>query len=193
MTQVSRVNKSKAASSSTLQTEPAAPIRIFLIGMMGSGKSFWAEKLKKKLKVPAYDLDNMVEIMQEKTIAEMFAEEGEEYFRKEEAKMLRLFKEKKNFILSCGGGTACFNDNMAWMNKNGVTVFLNEPIDVLVERLQKEKEHRPLIKDLNDGELKDFLVRKLGERAAYYKQATYTLDGTKLTEASFVKILKEHA
>jgi shikimate kinase len=81
--------------------------KIFLLGMMGAGKTFWAEKLKKKLKIPAYDLDSLVEMMEEKTIAEMFAEDGEDFFRKAEAKMLRMFKEKKSFILSTGGGTPC--------------------------------------------------------------------------------------
>src|SRR3954452_23429633 len=75
--------------------------KIFLIGMMGAGKTFWAEKLKKRLKVPAYDLDALIEMMEEKSIQEIFAEDGEEHFRKAEAKMLRLFSEKKQFIVSC--------------------------------------------------------------------------------------------
>src|SRR3954471_4328144 len=132
-------------------------IKIFLIGMMGSGKSFWAEKLKKKIKVPAYDLDGLVEMMEEKSIQEIFTEDGEDYFRKAEAKMLRLFAEKKQFVVSCGGGTPCFSDNMKWMNKNGITIWIDEPIDTLTERLLQEKSHRPLIAHLADAELQDFL------------------------------------
>src|ERR1044072_5185953 len=124
--------------------------------LMGSGKTWWAEKLKKKFKLPAYDLDYLVEVMEERTIAEIFAEDGEEYFRKEEAKMLRLFKEKKKFILSCGGGTPCFNENMSWMNKTGITIWIDEPVEILVQRLQAEKAHRPLIKDLSDEQLGTF-------------------------------------
>src|SRR3954454_1788630 len=110
--------------------EASAETKVFLVGMMGSGKSYWAQKLKKKLKVPAYDLDALIEMMEEKTVGEIFEEDGEEYFRKAEAKMLRLFSEKKQFILSCGGGTACYNDNMEWMNKQGITIWLNEPVEI---------------------------------------------------------------
>lgn len=164
--------------------------RIFLIGMMGSGKTYWAEKLKKKFKVPAYDLDSLVEMMEEKSISEMFIEDGEEHFRKAEAKMLRMFKEKKQFILSCGGGTPCFNDNMNWMNKNGITVWIDESLDVLVSRLIPEKEHRPLIKDLDDNQLEKFLSEKLKEREPYYSQATHRFTGKDLDEKSFSKIIQ---
>jgi shikimate kinase len=167
--------------------------KLFLIGMMGSGKTYWAEKLKKKLKIPAYDLDALVEMMEEKTVAEIFEEDGEEYFRKAEAKMLRLFAEKKQFILSCGGGTACYNDNMKWMNIHGITIWLDETAETLAERLSKEKSHRPLIKHLDDNALKDFLNKKLKEREVFYSQATYRLSEENLNEKAFSKILKEYA
>jgi shikimate kinase len=183
------------SSSSTAQPHinTSTHIRVFLIGMMGTGKTYWAEKLKKKLKVPAYDLDNLVETMNEKTIAEIFEEDGEDWFRKEEAKMLRLFKEKKHFILSCGGGTPCFNDNMQWMNKHGITIWIDEPINVLTERLIGEKEHRPLIKKLVKGELAPFLANKLEERRPFYLQSTYRLNGENISEKSLINIIKEHA
>ena len=180
-------------TSNNAPGDHTAQYKIFLIGMMGSGKSFWAEKLKKKLKVPAYDLDALVEMMEEKSIQEIFSEDGEEYFRKAEAKMLRLFGEKKQFVVSCGGGTPCFNDNMKWMNKNGITIWIDEPIEILYERLLQEKSHRPLIAHLGDGELQHFLQNKLQERAGDYEQSTYRLSGEKLNETTFAKILKEHA
>ena len=167
--------------------------KLFLIGMMGSGKTYWAEKLKKQLKVPAYDLDALVEMMEEKTVAEIFEEDGEEYFRKAEAKMLRLFVEKKQFILSCGGGTACYHDNMKWMNNNGITIWLDQPVETLAERLLNEKSHRPLIKNLDDLALKEFLGKKLEEREPFYNQAAYRLKEEFLTEKAFTKILKEYA
>lgn len=165
--------------------------KIFLVGMMGSGKSHWAKKLSKKLHCGGYDLDNVVEINEEKTIAEMFAEDGEDYFRKAEAKVLRWFAQKKIFVLATGGGTPCFNDNMAWMNKHGITVWLDEPIETLVQRLQPEKAHRPLIKDLNDDKLADFLTAKRAEREPYYSQAAYHLTGN-ITDKSFANILTAH-
>jgi len=185
--------KPRKTVSTGLQDGTASKTKIFLIGMMGSGKSYGAEKLNKKLKLPAYDLDSLVEMMEEKTIAEIFAEDGEESFRKAEAKMLRLFAEKKQFILSCGGGTPCYKDNINWMNKQGITVWIDEPIETLAQRLSKEKAHRPLIKDLSDDELSNFLENKLQERAEFYNQSTYRLTADKLTESTFTKIIKEHA
>ncbi len=167
----------------------AEGLRIFLIGMMGSGKSYWTKKLSKKLKCGGYDLDHLVETFEEKTISEIFTEDGEEYFRKAEAKILRWFGEKKTFVLSTGGGTPCFYDNMAWMNKYGVTVWLDEPINTLAERLKPEKDHRPLIKNLDDDQLLDFLKTKRNERSAFYGQARYHLEGN-ITDNSFAKILQ---
>ncbi len=165
---------------------------IFLIGLMGSGKSHWGKKLAKKLQTGAYDLDYLVETNEEKTISEIFAEDGEEYFRKSEAKVLRWFAQKKVFVLATGGGTPCFHDNMAWMNKHGLTIWLDEPVDVLVHRLGPEKSHRPLIKDLHGSQLNDFLTAKREERMPFYSQAQFRLEGN-IIDASFTKILQQNA
>ncbi|MEJ7683162.1 MAG: shikimate kinase [Segetibacter sp.] len=100
---------------------------------------------------------------------------------------------KKAFILSCGGGTACYHDNMKWMNKQGITIWLDEPVETLAERLSKEKFQRPLIKSLNNIALKDFLTKKLKEREVFYNQAAYRLGQEDLNENAFLKILKENA
>ena len=167
-------------------------MKIFLLGMMGTGKTFWTKKLSKKLKSGSYDLDFLIESHEERTIAEIFAEEGEDYFRKTEAKILRWFGEKKIFVLAVGGGTPCFHENMDWMNKQGITIWIDEPIDTLVERLKPEKDHRPLIKDLSDEQLGIFLTNKLTERAAFYGQAKYHLQGNAISDAGFAKIIKEN-
>ena len=132
-------------------------------------------------------------MMEEKSVAEIFSEDGEDYFRKAEARMLRLFAEKKQFILSCGGGTACYNDNMKWMNKQGITIWIDEAIPTLTERLLKEKDQRPLIKNLDDAGISLFLQNKLNEREAFYSQAMYRLNGDQLNEGAFLKILQVHA
>lgn len=168
-------------------------MKIFLIGMMGTGKTYWCKKLAKKLKVGGYDLDFLIESHEEKTIAEIFADEGEAYFRRAETKILHWFKEKKSFVLATGGGTPCFHENMQWMNEQGITVWIDEPVEVLVARLQPEKEHRPLIKNLSDAELKQFLTDKLVQRFPFYHQATYHLQGNAISDAGFAKILKQHA
>lgn len=182
--------KTNAATSPPLGAEELP--RIFLIGLMGSGKSYWGKKLGKKLKTGAYDLDYLVETNEEKTISEIFAEDGEEYFRKSEAKILRWFAQKKAYVLSTGGGTPCFHDNMAWMNKQGLTIWLDEPVEVLVERLSTETNHRPLIKNLSGSQLHEFLTAKRTERLPFYSQAQYHLKGN-ITDSSFTKILQQHA
>ena len=168
-------------------------MKIFLIGMMGSGKSFWTKKLSKKIKSGGYDLDFLIESHEEKTIAEIFAEDSEDYFRRSEAKILRWFGEKKTFVLATGGGTPCFHDNMDWMNKNGITIWIDESIDQLIERLKPEKAHRPLIQKLSDEELHSFLTAKLVERFPFYQRATYRLQGKDISDAGFAKIIKENA
>lgn len=161
--------------------------------MMGTGKTYWCKKLAKKLKVGGYDLDFLIESHEERTIAEIFAEEGEAYFRRAESRILHWFKEKKSFVLATGGGTPCFHENMQWMNEQGITIWIDEPVEVLVARLQPEKEHRPLIKNLSDAELKQFLTDKLVQRYPFYHQATYHLQGNAISDAGFAKILKQHA
>jgi shikimate kinase len=167
--------------------------KIFLVGMMGSGKSFWTKYLSKKLKIGGYDLDYLIETNEEKTIAEIFEEDGEEYFRKQESKILKWFKEKKSFVLGTGGGTPCYHDNMEWMNKNGVTIFIDPPIKQLVERLIPEKSHRPLICNLSDDALVQFLTQKRLERLSQYEQSKIKLSGDDISEQHFLKIIKDYA
>ncbi|MBX9733572.1 MAG: shikimate kinase [Chitinophagaceae bacterium] len=168
-------------------------MKIFLLGMMGSGKSHWKQQLAKLLKTGGYDLDTLVEFHEEKTIAEIFEQDGEAYFRKKEAELLRWFKEKKHFVVATGGGTPCFHDNMQYMNQEGVTIWLNEPIDVLVKRLLPEKEHRPLIKNISDEALGDFLQQKLAERQLWYSLALETISGEDINLKTFKKIIAKHA
>ncbi|SJZ53769.1 shikimate kinase [Sediminibacterium ginsengisoli] len=168
-------------------------MKIFLIGLMGSGKSHWAKKLSKKLKTGGYDLDFVITSHEERSIAEIFAEEGEANFRKTESKLLRWFAEKKSFVLATGGGTPCFNDNMDWMNTQGITIWLDEPVQILAQRLLPEKAHRPLIAGLPDEALQGFLREKLEERRAFYSKATYHLKEGDINDRTFAKIIKEHA
>lgn len=167
--------------------------KIFLVGMMGSGKSHWTKKIAKWIKSGGYDLDDLIEMNEEKTIAEIFTEEGEEQFRKIEAKILRWFKEKKKYILATGGGTPCFQDNMAWMKKEGIVIWLDESEDILVKRLVEEKAHRPLIADLSEQDLTKFIKDKLVERHAFYSQANYRLSSDQITDTALKQIIQQHA
>ena len=167
--------------------------RIFLIGMMGAGKSHWLKQLAKWNKSTGYDLDTIIEMNEEKTIAEIFSEEGEVYFRKAEAKVLRWFKEKKKYVVATGGGTACFQENIDFMKKEGVVIWLDEPVETLVKRLSGEKAHRPLIADLSEQEIAAFLEQKLVERHPFYKQAHYRLSAEQINESGLKKLIQKHA
>jgi shikimate kinase len=163
----------QVASSLNDKVSSSGKRGIFLVGMMGSGKSYWSKQLAATLHLQAFDLDEEIERHEKKFIAQIFAEKGEIYFRKTEAEMLRRFAEKEYFVLATGGGAPCFHHNMQWMNEQGLTIWLNEPVNVLFERLSVEKNHRPLIQNVSDGELKQFLTTKLAERKPFYEQATF--------------------
>jgi shikimate kinase len=167
--------------------------RIFLIGMMGSGKSHWLKQMAKWNKSVGYDLDALIEMNEEKTITEIFNEDGEAYFRKVESKILRWFKEKKKYIVATGGGTACAQENMDWMKKEGIVIWLDESVEVLVKRLSTEKAHRPLISHLSENELAAFLEQKLVERHPFYKQADYRLTSDQINESGLKKLIQKHA
>jgi len=167
--------------------------RIFLIGMMGSGKSYWSKQMAKWNKSVGYDLDALIEMKEEKTITEIFDEDGEAYFRKAETTILKWFKEKKKYVVATGGGTACFQENMDFMKKEGVVIWLDESVEVLVKRLSNEKADRPLIAHLTDIDLKAFLEQKLVERHPFYKQAHYRLTSDLINELGLKKLIKNHA
>jgi shikimate kinase len=152
-------------------------MRIFLIGFMGSGKTHWGKQLAQQLDMPFYDLDDVISTKEKKSVSQIFAESGEEAFRVKEREALEsLIDENKKMVLSCGGGTPCFFNNIEKMKKYGVVVWLNTHVEVLVMRLKNEKASRPLIKNVPDGEMRSYIVRKLNERRIYYEQADVIID-----------------
>jgi shikimate kinase len=160
-------------------------MKIYLIGFMGSGKTHWGRRLGTKLNLPFYDLDTVISEQENKTVAEIFAAQGEEYFRYQEKETLeRISADQESFILSCGGGTPCFFNNIEFMKKNGKVVWLNTSIDMLTERLQKERMTRPLISEVDEDNLRRYIIRKLSERRMYYQQADVTVgeENTNLDE-----------
>lgn len=148
---------------------------IFLIGYMGCGKSTKAKQLAHKLNCPVIDLDAEIVIKTGRTIAEYFEEFGENGFREYESEMLKTFNYPKNCVVATGGGLPCFFDNMEWMNKKGETVYLELEPAALVSRLHN-RQKRPLIKDLNDEQLLEFITLKLEERNPFYRKAKLTVN-----------------
>jgi len=152
---------------------------------MGSGKTHWGKQLSAKLGIPFYDLDSVIVESEKATITQIFEKKGEEYFRYQEKETLEeIVEREESFILSCGGGTPCFFNNIEFMKKHGKVIWLNTSVDMLKERLFRERMSRPLISDVDDAELRRYIIKKLSERRMYYQQADVTVpeENTNLEE-----------
>ncbi|MGY5356027.1 shikimate kinase [Wenyingzhuangia sp. IMCC45467] len=147
-------------------------MKLVLLGYMGCGKSAISNALSKSLNLKRIDLDDYIEARENKSIANIFADKGEIYFRKLETSCLQeLLDNKEEFILSLGGGTPCFGNNMEIINQKSTSVYLSANIPTLVERLLPEKTKRPLIARISDDELAEFIGKHLFERRHFYLQA----------------------
>ena len=163
-------------------------IRIILIGYMGAGKTTVGKALAKELGVPFYDLDWYIESRMRKTVAQIFAEKGEEGFRKIEHSMLHEIAEFEDVIVSCGGGTPCFFDNIDYMNQQGPVVYLKAEPEVLYKHLVMSKNDRPLLRGKSSEGLITFIREQLEKREPFYSKAQYTLDVSLLDNYEKIKI-----
>lgn len=157
-------------------------IRIFLIGYMGAGKTTLGKAFSREEGLTFVDLDWYIEERFHKTIAQIFAERGEEGFRELERRMLHEVSEFENVVIATGGGTPCHFDNMEYMNACGETVFLEVDVDVLFRRLKVAKQQRPLLAQKTDEELKEFIVSALAGRKPYYSKAKHIFRADELED-----------
>ncbi len=156
---------------------------------MGSGKSTVGRKLSSATGLDFIDLDNYIQIREGRTINEIFNKEGEDYFRQIEHRLLKEIIEKDDFILSCGGGTPCFLDNMSLMKKNGITIYLRMSVGALHSRLLNSPDIRPLVKKLTGNKLRNYIAITLKERNKYYNMAHHTVEAINLEIPSVVKLI----
>ncbi|WP_299180678.1 shikimate kinase [uncultured Chryseobacterium sp.] len=150
---------------------------ISLVGYMGSGKSHISKILSEKLNFKLIDLDKEISKRNKMTIPEIFEKRGEIYFRKLERETLEeLLATQENTVLSLGGGTPVYYNNMEIINHNSKSVFLRASIGTLSERLSKQKEKRPLIANISDENLPEFIAKHLFERNEFYSKAQFSIN-----------------
>lgn len=155
---------------------------------MGCGKTYWAKRLSRTFGIPAFDLDHEIVRIEGKTIATIFTEKGESYFRLKENEVLKSFADRSEFILSTGGGAPCFHNNIDWMNTYGASIWIDASPATIAERVKKEKASRPLIANVPDEALEDFFIQMREKRKPFYSKANHHLTGN-FGEADFLKIL----
>lgn len=155
---------------------------IFLIGYMGSGKSTLGKALGERSGLRFIDLDEYIESRAGASIADIFADRGEVFFRELEREALSEVASFDNVIVACGGGTPCRPGAMELMNRQGLTVFLNASFPRLLVRLKEGRSARPLISNLNDSELERFIEDSIKGRMPYYSQAAMTFDSDRLED-----------
>lgn len=158
---------------------------------MGSGKTTLGKALSKATGMMFYDLDWYIESRMRKTVAQLFAERGEDDFRRIEYNMLHEVAEFENVIISCGGGTPCFFDNIDYLNRQGDVVYLKATPDVLYRHLQMARVERPLLKDKTPEELVDYISGHLKAREPFYSKARFTLDVSLLDNYSKINVSVE--
>lgn len=150
--------------------------RIIIIGYMGSGKTTVGHALSQELGLPFYDLDWYIETRMHRTVKQIFDEKGEEGFRKIEHNLLHEVAEFEDVIISCGGGTPCFFDNIDYINRQGETVYLKCTTDVLYKHLKMGKTVRPLLLNKTPDEVKTFIEAQLKQREPFYAKAKHIVD-----------------
>jgi len=149
---------------------------------MGSGKTTLGRKLANKLGYAFFDLDELIEEQEKLSISEIFSKQGENYFRTVEQKILNdKLVTNQPLVLSVGGGTPCFFDNMEFINKQATSIYLKYNAGMLYSRLSSAKAKRPLLTEKSDEELKDFIKKTLSEREGFYNQSKIVVESNNIT------------
>jgi shikimate kinase len=157
-------------------------MKIFLVGMPGSGKTTLGRQLAKAIQVPFIDLDKEIEKSEQKLIPEIFKEHGEAHFREVESRMLRQHaSSNEKFVLATGGGAPCFHDGIKVINQNGVSVFLNIPVHEILRRIGLQ-EGRPLLGSPDLVEREQRLNDLFDARLQFYQQAHISIENPTVSD-----------
>ncbi|MDD5781385.1 MAG: shikimate kinase [Muribaculaceae bacterium] len=155
---------------------------IFLIGYMGSGKSTLGFTLSRLTGLDFIDIDTFIENRYHKSISQLFADHGEQWFRNVERNVLHELGEFENVIIACGGGTPCHLGNMDFMLAHGNVVWLDASVDSIFLRLAipSARRKRPLIANMDDAQLRSFIIEALASRQPFYSRANIHFDASRL-------------
>lgn len=153
---------------------------LFIIGYMASGKTTFGRALARQTGMQHIDLDFYIEQRFHRTVREIFAQKGEAEFRRIEGAMLREVGEMTDVIISCGGGTPCFGDNMDYMNERGLTVCLQANDEVIADRVIEAGNKRPLMAGKSREEVLETIKEHMIARKPYYDRAQLTISGDRL-------------
>ena len=149
---------------------------------MGSGKTLVSKELNILNNFKIFDLDAEISKQNNRSITEIFKEKGEIFFRKIEKEVLeKILSTEKNIILSLGGGTPCYYNNIDRINEKSISVFLKTNVKTLTQRLSSEKDKRPLIQNISNEDLPEFIAKHLFERNPFYNQAKITINTDNLS------------
>ena len=165
--------------------------RIYLVGYMGAGKTTAAKRLAHRLGWEHYDTDALFEEKYHISVDDFFHKYDEALFRKLESKILQSTENLENAVISTGGGTPCFNDNMTWMNGHGTTVFLKISPQTAVSRIMLSKKKRPLAAGKTEAELATFVEKHYGARMSFYEQAQHVVKGEDLDIEALLALLQK--
>jgi shikimate kinase len=150
---------------------------IFVTGYMGAGKTAFGKRLAEKLNCRFYDLDDIIVQTTGISIENNFEKFGEDSFREKERDILLKHLQDTDTVIATGGGTACYANNMKLMNRHGITIFLDTPLEIILIRLSAEYHHRPLLKDIPPDRLSGFIRAHYESRLKYYTLAKIRIDG----------------
>jgi shikimate kinase len=150
--------------------------RIYLLGMMGVGKTTLGKQLARQLHYSFLDLDKTIEQEEGKTVTSIFEQSGESYFREAEQRALHATAKRDHIVIATGGGTPCYYDNIVWMNQQGLTVYLRANAAFVLSRVGAYPDKRPLLKGKSQAEMEIFIQQLIETRSPYYEAALKRID-----------------
>lgn len=164
--------------------------RIYLVGYMGAGKTTTARRLAQRLGWEVADTDAMFEEKYKISVCDFFNKYDEDLYRKLESEVLKSTESMENVVVSTGGGTACYFDNMDWMNRHGLTVFMRISSTAAVDRVLHSRHKRPLAEGKSEAELMEFVNQHYASRLPFYEQAQITVKSEDLDLDDLVRRLE---